>query len=193
MSGDRWIRYWDSFGRKLSELQVDDKPQVAALSVDEEKLAIGCYHGEIIVYNTVANAINTKIVNQNGNVTALAFSPDSAILATAGWVSPLASDESHPILLWDVKSMKQLNVLPGFHFSERVNGITFLDSNRYLIATGYYSGSIHMIDCQAQRIVGTVKCEPYLVSCYYWSECSCLACSFFGRNNITIVGIDTDK
>jgi WD40 repeat protein len=65
-----------------------------ALSPDGTLLALGCYDGDILVWDLQSHGTPTTISGHDGVVRALAFSPDGSLLASGG------ADTS--VLIWQV-------------------------------------------------------------------------------------------
>src|SRR5262249_51180681 len=79
-----------------------------------------------------------------GNVTTVAFSHDSKLLASGGW------DEA--IRLWDVQSGQEVRRLDGHH-SGMVATVTFSKDGKHLASRGGNDGSVRIWDVASGRVL----------------------------------------
>ena len=103
--------------------------------------------GPLLLIETLTHAQQPELIvqtNHAGPVTAVAFSPDGKLLATAG----------NAIKLWDVSSGKQLRALAGhspmYPLPSMVSSIAFSPDGKYL-ASGGMDNQIKLWDVASGR------------------------------------------
>jgi eukaryotic-like serine/threonine-protein kinase len=133
-SSDGTVRLWQlNSGEVITELQASG---VCALqySPDGSRLAIGAISGQVVIVNVQANYTRLGFIAHTSPISSMAFSPDSARLATAG-----LNDKN--INLWDVASRVQLTALVGH--TEGVSDVAF-SADGARIASGSKDGTVRV-------------------------------------------------
>lgn len=111
-----------------------------AVSADGNRIAAGDDAGQIHMWNYESSELNplpapeaatdgTEPVLQvahNGRVRAIAFSPDKALMATAG--------DDNLVWLWDAHSMEKVQLLDAHH--GWVRSVSFSPDNKYVASAG---------------------------------------------------------
>jgi WD40 repeat protein/serine/threonine protein kinase len=124
-------RIWDTAtGKQLAPLQLGAITSKVALSPDGRKVVTAGDRsgGDISCFTPrIWDAATSKVVHvlegpQRGDVLAIAVSPDSARLATAG--------ANHTVVLWDMATGKELITLRGH--AKAVLGVIFSPDGRHL-------------------------------------------------------------
>jgi WD40 repeat protein len=134
---DGFLRHWDVAGGTLlkSEGKPTDKLRYLAMTRDGRLAATSQRdHPEIQVWKVLDGALVNSIKSGEGNVGALAFSPDGAVLA---WAC-----QGGELRLWDVAKQESRWVE---NFGDSINSLLFSPDGRYL-AIGGRSGVIAVKD-----------------------------------------------
>jgi WD40 repeat protein len=119
-----------------------------AFSADEKALAVGQGDGSLWVIDPQTGSITLKITAHSEPVTAAAWSPKAAILASG------SGHSGGPIRLWDATSGQSLGVLEG-HTSSVLQLIFSADGQRLYSASG--DQTIRIWDVVARRCLGVLR------------------------------------
>lgn len=120
---DKRVIVWDLARRQqVSAIEVKDLPSDLEMARSGRLLAIGSGGRESWLWDIKANRV--RVIKNRDDVLAVAISPDSRILATAG--------QDKTITLWDTASGRQLKTLSGH--SGDVRMVAFAAGGKYLVS-----------------------------------------------------------
>jgi WD40 repeat protein len=132
---DGKVKVWSLEGRPIATLQQPDPVTGLALNSDGSRLAVtsGSFgsheRGAFVVWNTATRTELRRVVNRPTSLEAVAFSPDSRIIATA--------NQDSSAQLWNAASGLELQ---NFTVDQPVWAVAFSADGRYL-ATGSKDGA----------------------------------------------------
>lgn len=137
---DGTLTLWDVAGGSARTRISAGRPTALAFSPDGSTIALGQLNsGEILVVNAQTGETLATLSGHSDSINALAFSPDAALLASAGGFS----DKS--IRLWDVASGAALAAFDGL--AEDVETLAFNPDGTLLAA----ASPLMLIDVAAQQ------------------------------------------
>lgn len=128
---------------------------IAALSADGKLIASAIGNGVLLWDAAKRQQVGQPLVQHTRAVTALAFSPDSRLVASGS--------QDNSILLWDTRTQKPIGK-PLADFPDVVESVTFRPDGKWLAASGCgkrerdvagcFEGSIYLWDVSTQQLVG---------------------------------------
>lgn len=137
------IGVWDVRSRRLlwKQMAPDKAAEPATtleFSPDGKSLASGFGTGQLYLWNATTGKLLSSLHRQTQAVKTLAFSPDSALLASGG-EGQASSAQSSDIKIWDTQTGQELRTLRTQH-----GGVTALAfaPNGAILANGYDDGTI---------------------------------------------------
>jgi WD40 repeat protein len=153
--GGAGLRIWDALTTKSAlSPEVEEAPHVLAASPDGRWLAGGGYDNRIWVWDAATGKKHATLEGQKGKVSAVAFAPDSAKLASA-------SDVDGTVWLWNVQTREPALVIPEAADACTVEALAFHPQGRLLavagidwLATGGSDGAIGLWDLQENCAAG---------------------------------------
>lgn len=120
---DKRVTVWEVAGRRqLSSIEVKDVPTDLEMAASGRLVAIGSAGCESWLWDLRSNRL--RAIRNADDVLAVAISPDSRLLATAG-------QDKH-IAVWDTASGRQLKSLTGHGNDVRM--LAFAGGSRYLVS-----------------------------------------------------------
>jgi WD40 repeat protein len=155
--GGAQLRVWNvASGRPGGQPAGAPQPEVLAGSPDGRWLA-GGHDKHILLWDAATGQMHTTLEGQAGNVAALAFAPDSTILASAS-----ASDGT--VWLWNVETREPVLVVPMAADACTVETLAFHPQEQFLaaggidwLATGGSDGAVSVWDVAQRQLVGTFR------------------------------------
>ncbi len=118
-----------------------------------------------IVLLPVASGERRIVLGRHGRTTAVALSPDGAMLAAA-FDKTFASASDHTTVLWDVTKREQLGVLRGHR--GRVTDVAFSPDGEW-IATGSFDYTTRIWEARTGQNVAILHASPITVYAVKWS------------------------
>jgi WD40 repeat protein len=169
---------WDVSNGELEHDQ--GKEQTVALSPDGIWMAaVGRGSLTIELWRMSNWQMEREIATSHiGNIFALAFSPDSRLLATAANADP--SNPEFTIKLWDVAAGQELFTLRGHE--DAIHGIAFSPDGRWL-ASASMDTTVIIWDVQTGQAVHTLQTAAELFDVAFSSDSSLVAAAL---NNKTV-------
>jgi WD40 repeat protein len=149
-SSDNTVRLWSFPGGRPLQTLPDRRKTVAGLAIapDGRWLAAASYGGRVMVW-TIAGEPLVGIKASAKNITSVAFSSGSTVLATAG----LGDD----IGLWSLPSGDSIGSLSGHKTA--VTSLCFIEDGRRLVSLGY-EGAVLFWDTDSWLPVRTEQAPP---------------------------------
>jgi WD40 repeat protein len=141
-SDDQTVGLWDIAGKNVNTLEHESRVKSVAFSRDKI-LASGTGYGRLTLWNTAGGDKLLSVAAHDGEISALAFSPDGKTLASAG--------DDGKVKLWDVASQKQVVTLEG-HLNS-VEALAFSPDGKTLASAGY-GNTIILWDVAARTQLG---------------------------------------
>jgi WD40 repeat protein len=120
-----------------------------AFSADGGVLA-GTKGTRVVLWNVVTKTHHPFILQHAGSISALAFSPDGAVVA--------AGDTAKTIRLWDTKTGKERFRLDGHNAD--VSGVVFVPGTQLLISAGY-DATVHFWDTATGKKIKELAKSEY--------------------------------
>jgi WD40 repeat protein len=127
---------WDVSGSEARTILRHRVPAFAVAISPDGKLLAAASESAIYVWGTDRGELVTQLGGHEGQVRAVAFSPDGLHLATG------SSDRT--VRLWDVRTGQQRLLLRGH--AGRVNSVQFHPSGRYLLSGSEQPGEVKLWD-----------------------------------------------
>ncbi len=130
------------------------------LSPDGRTVATTRPDGSIELWDVISGKSRIRLDGHEGHVNALAFSPDSKILASGGadpqgrFAAGTEQKQDKTIKLWDVATGRNLATLVGHR--KGTNHLVFAPDGKTLVATDF-SGSMKLWDLKTSRVLATLK------------------------------------
>ena len=137
----------DLESRNAAGLAGHESSSSMVFSRDGATLALGSQDGTIKLWDAVTQTQIAVLEGHTDRVAAVSFSPDGALLASAGgW--------DDPVKLWDVATRTQIGTLGH---SRRINAMSFSSPDGARLAKGSSDGTITLWDVATREQIGTLE------------------------------------
>ena len=143
------VKLWDVATGENTAILEGDEYQIYSVSYSPDAgiLASGATYGTVKVWNLKRSRVDTY-TGQGGGVTAVAFSPDGEILASATEGS---------VFLWDVSTGEATHISGYMDFPSLLSGLAFSPDGATLASTAFlWDGSIDLWDVSTGRRAATL-------------------------------------
>ena len=155
---DHVIKLWDwETRRQIGTWEVEGSTSGSfpvAISPDGTRLASGFDDSTVRLWNVETRKEIASVKKHIGKINSVSFSPDGALLASAGNFSTANAEKDRTIRLWDATTLEEVGTLRGHE--DRVFSLTFSRDGATL-ASGSFDRTVRLWDVATRTLRTTLK------------------------------------